>query len=222
MHISGKRIKLPNGRLWGVAGATIWTAIENVKHDTPHILIPIDEISGMSPVEIGNSVLALLEEARFCQAQDYAVTFLRDPGFDYLTHNDEELQKQIMNAKDYLYEFREKDQSISECIAIIEQYEAEKENKERLKVHKVKHRKIASANYEKLFIKLGRKYGFKCLSCSSIEYLEVDHITPVSIGGKTEISNLQILCKKCNFEKGIKIIDYRPQLKGPGSNYLNT
>lgn len=34
-----------------------------------------------------------------------------------------------------------------------------------------------------------------------IEEMEGDHITPWSQGGKTEYSNLQMLCKKCNREK---------------------
>ena len=55
-------------------------------------------------------------------------------------------------------------------------------------------------------------YGFKCLSCGSNEALEVDHIKPVSSGGKTEFDNLQILCKKCNMEKGINLVDYRQHL----------
>jgi len=209
MHESGNRIKLPNGRVWGVSGAGEWTATSTVKYNTPHVLIPIDEIDGMSPEEIGNCVIALLEDARFCQAQDYAETFLSDPGFDYLSGNKEELQKQILNAKPYLHEFQGKDKNIDQCIAIIEQYEENQKNKAKLKTHKEKHRKIASANYERLFIKLGRKYGFKCLCCGSGDSLEIDHIKPVSIGGKTEIDNLQLLCKKCNLEKGIQVIDYR-------------
>jgi len=213
MHESGNRTKLPNGKIWGVAGAAGWTAIQTIKYDTPHILIPIDEIRGMTSEEIGDSVLSLLEEARFCQALDYAETLLRDPGVEYLSGNTEELHLQIANAKSYLYEFQDRDESINECISIIEQYEEKQKNKIKLKVHKEKHRKIASANYERLFIKLGRKFGFKCLSCESGEHLEVDHIEPVSIGGKTEFSNLQLLCKQCNLKKGVQTIDYRPNEK---------
>lgn len=213
MHESGNRIKLPNGKTWGVAGTAGWTAIKTVKYNTPHILIPIDEISGMDSKEIGNAVLALLEEARFCQAQDYAETLLCDPGFEYLSGNTEELQQIIDNAKDCLYEFQERDENIVKCVTLIEQYEEKQKNKEQLKAHKVKHRKIASANYERLFIKLGRKFGFKCLSCGSGEQLEVDHIKPVSIGGETDFTNLQLLCKRCNLTKGIQTIDYRPTEK---------
>lgn len=44
----------------------------------------------------------------------------------------------------------------------------------------------------------------KCKKCGSESQLEIDHIIPVSKGGKTEVSNLQILCKQCNIKKGAK------------------
>lgn len=45
----------------------------------------------------------------------------------------------------------------------------------------------------------------KCNYCGSIENLQVDHIYPVSKGGKTELNNLQVLCRKCNQTKSNKI-----------------
>ena len=39
--------------------------------------------------------------------------------------------------------------------------------------------------------------------------LEVDHIIPISKGGKTEPDNLQTLCWKCNRTKSNKIISQK-------------
>lgn len=36
--------------------------------------------------------------------------------------------------------------------------------------------------------------------------LEIDHIVPISMGGKTEVNNLQTLCWKCNRSKGAKLV----------------
>ena len=53
---------------------------------------------------------------------------------------------------------------------------------------------------------------YTCCICGNSIYkepnllLEVDHIIPVSKGGKTEPSNLQTLCWKCNRTKGNKIM----------------
>lgn len=50
---------------------------------------------------------------------------------------------------------------------------------------------------------------FKCSICGKGKEdgvkLEVDHIIPVSRGGKTEMSNLQTLCETCNRGKSNKI-----------------
>lgn len=49
--------------------------------------------------------------------------------------------------------------------------------------------------------------GFKCQACGSKPSanndvtLEIDHITPISLGGKEIASNFQVLCKLCNISK---------------------
>lgn len=54
---------------------------------------------------------------------------------------------------------------------------------------------------DRLRYKILKRDKFRCKSCGAkagdVE-LEIDHITPVSKGGKTTESNLQALCKKCN------------------------
>jgi hypothetical protein len=52
-------------------------------------------------------------------------------------------------------------------------------------------------------------HGNKCLSCGSGEYLVPDHVVPLYRGGPHDLGNIQPLCKKCNFAKGLKIVDYR-------------
>jgi hypothetical protein len=48
--------------------------------------------------------------------------------------------------------------------------------------------------------------GGRCRNCRRAIKLEMDHIIPVSKGGKTEESNLQTLCRRCNRAKSRKLI----------------
>ena len=53
--------------------------------------------------------------------------------------------------------------------------------------------------------------NFTCCKCGNSQYkepnllLEVDHIIPISKGGKTEPNNLQTLCWRCNRKKSDNI-----------------
>lgn len=42
--------------------------------------------------------------------------------------------------------------------------------------------------------------------------LQVDHIIPVDWGGKTEVSNLQVLCEECNAGKKAWVAGYRANI----------
>ena len=47
--------------------------------------------------------------------------------------------------------------------------------------------------------------GYKCRYCGSGYEIQIDHIHPVSRGGTSDYSNLQVLCRSCNMSKGAKL-----------------
>ncbi len=59
----------------------------------------------------------------------------------------------------------------------------------------------------KMRFSIYKRDGYRCRKCGrtqSSDYLEIDHIKPISKGGKSTYDNLQTLCRRCNKEKGDK------------------
>ncbi len=48
-------------------------------------------------------------------------------------------------------------------------------------------------------------YGGRCVDCGASDYLEYDHIIPVSRGGSNHENNIQLLCRACNLKKSNSI-----------------
>jgi len=47
--------------------------------------------------------------------------------------------------------------------------------------------------------------GGICVECGANDYLEFDHVIPVSKGGSNTVENVQLLCRRCNGKKSDKI-----------------
>ena len=62
-------------------------------------------------------------------------------------------------------------------------------------------------NYKKIKEELIKKNGNKCSICGrkfdEFEHPTIDHIFPISLGGKDNIENLQLTCNICNIKKVI-------------------
>jgi 5-methylcytosine-specific restriction endonuclease McrA len=48
------------------------------------------------------------------------------------------------------------------------------------------------------------RFGYQCVACPA-EATTVDHIIPHSLGGTSDLSNLQAMCNRCNGAKGNKV-----------------
>ena len=82
-----------------------------------------------------------------------------------------------------------------------------REYQDRRMTNDAEHAKVTRAmRYDVL-----RRDGFRCVRCGRGREdgvkLHVDHIVPVSRGGKSTMDNLQTLCEDCNCGKGNKYIE---------------
>lgn len=55
-------------------------------------------------------------------------------------------------------------------------------------------------------------YGRRCLACGKGKRgkIVLDHVVPLYDGGRHDADNVQPLCRRCNLNKGLQVIDYRP------------
>ena len=49
-----------------------------------------------------------------------------------------------------------------------------------------------------------KKAGYKCEKCGSSHALQYEHVIPYSVGGKSNIAGIKVLCRNCNLRAGIK------------------
>lgn len=50
--------------------------------------------------------------------------------------------------------------------------------------------------------KVYRRDGGACRRCGTDQDLTIDHVRPLSKGGANRIENMQLLCWRCNHDKG--------------------
>jgi 5-methylcytosine-specific restriction endonuclease McrA len=67
-------------------------------------------------------------------------------------------------------------------------------------------RRVAEAEFVVLPKELRRLYSQPCAACGSMEDQSLDHVIPISKGGRHSIGNLQTLCLTCNVKKANRTI----------------
>lgn len=96
------------------------------------------------------------------------------------------------------------------CLAFIEYMEktGQKQIEPKYRYNKEAKEKNIRSITPRIRLKIFRKDHFRCVKCGRSPathlgtILHIDHIVPISKGGKTEMSNLQTLCQDCNLGKG--------------------
>jgi HNH endonuclease len=55
--------------------------------------------------------------------------------------------------------------------------------------------------------------GGRCRQCGARSQLHFDHVIPRSWGGASTADNVQILCRRCNLQKGASLLDDRASVR---------
>lgn len=71
--------------------------------------------------------------------------------------------------------------------------------------------KAKGTHERKEWVRMVRFFGNHCVRCGKYDFMQKDHICPISKEGSHSITNIQPLCSRCNQMKGYwDIVDYRP------------
>jgi 5-methylcytosine-specific restriction endonuclease McrA len=109
------------------------------------------------------------------------------------------------------YRLEKYKQSRDISIAYVAKYQKEHPDKVLIKNHKARAKKYGcegTFTFEE-WQHLCEKYNHCCLKCGGKEKLTIDHIIPLSGGGRNSIENIQPLCLRCNSSKNALTEDYR-------------
>lgn len=100
------------------------------------------------------------------------------------------------------WEFSEREGHFALCLGCLKEiYMIHASHIDKIDESLIVNRKIISEEFRNFIFD---RDGGKCQKCGANKNLCLDHIIPFSVGGRTNESNLQTLCRNCNSQKGAK------------------
>lgn len=160
----------------------------------PWIALHIDVLN-LDDDDIAECVRKSAAAAWYAEAQERA---------DYILSQEKrrvwEIDQSVIHDEALLSKYAGASQFIDDALRIIERIKTYHKNRQ---AKPAKRREIQN-DYDRLFVKIGRRDGFKCAYCASVENLAIDHIKALANGGSNDLTNLQILCGPCNSRKGAR------------------
>lgn len=152
--------------------------------------------------------------------------------FDGLTPECKECRKKYQNKyrlenKEAVSAQKKKYREANAEVIAKQQHKYRIENKERMKLYfreyskrhraefpekynlsKLKRRAALNKNgiYRVLPTEIKNLYSQNCFYCGNNSHIEIDHIIPVSRGGRHSVGNLVAACRSCNRSKGARTI----------------
>lgn len=160
----------------------------------PWLKIHIDALE-LSDEELGRAVRACGPAARLADACSTAEWIAMNSRYSKPWM----IPADILEYESVLQEYASQDRTIDEALEIIARVRAYRENKGK----KAQRRQEIRDDYDRLFVRIGRRDGFRCRHCGDSDNLAIDHITALALGGSNDFDNLQLLCGPCNSRKGI-------------------
>ena len=217
-------ISTEEGKDWFVGAHTLHGEPKHWPGNREHaeIIIPICQLDGLTVDQIGRAVLGAIPVAQACHADHVADAYRGDDNQSYYRRAgspeiDAMIYVELPLLEKHQYSNFIEPGSLNESIAFLREVKARYEARHGQKPSRPTSpaRLVIAANYDAIFMRVGKRDGFHCGACSATSNLQLDHVLPVSCGGSSDDGNLQILCATCNNRKGAKTVDYRQPAEVP-------
>lgn len=145
-----------------------------------------------------------------CEEKHYGKSFCKFHYIQNLRHGDPLIKTKTMNLYGHctFEDCQNKHEAFGLCRKHYAKfYRTDTHNKRRA-------RKLDNGVFKVTKKELNRLYKSQCLSCGSLDRISLDHVIPISRGGRHSIGNIQPLCLKCNQRKGKKLmIEWKKSMK---------
>lgn len=165
----------------------------------PCVVVPISIAESLDATTIGTHVKACVEMAKLASAHSFADWLVGNGGKSETIP--EWIIEDYTKDIDNLMLFSGNGDKIDLAIQRLENTKSRMLHRTQRKAK----RSALQSVYDKTFVMLGRRDGFRCAICKSSESdLQIDHVNPVIKGGSNDLDNLQLLCSKCNMTKSDK------------------
>lgn len=163
--------------------------------EDPFIMVRTSVAENVPAEKLGEYIKSLIGDAWLAKALMWADMLTSYKGITIPMLEQYELEISVVEK------YRGHDAKIDRALEMVGEARARAAHKA---AAKPKRREVQS-QYDRWFVRLGRRDGFHCAHCkSSGNDLQIDHVIPISKGGTNDMGNLQILCRDCNEAKSDK------------------
>ena len=169
----------------------------------PGVYIPISYLNSMSDAEIGAIIRAAKADAEFASCVNLADNVLVGGSHRKLGYPIACFMEEYGDIVEMSRRWAGQNHDIDEMLYRVDLALGRSGNKKNIP----EKRRQMGKNRDRIFVDIGKRDGFKCVNCGTVEMLQIDHVVPLILGGDNSMENLQFLCQGCNMRKGEKVTE---------------